>query len=339
MQTARTRAARAARWSALLALLVAVSLGLAAQGPQDRHEELMRRAGGEGPPLSEAELAELLEAFPPDQVDVNLVMIPVVVMDRKGRPVTGLTAADFRVYEAGRPQVITSFSEEADRPLRIALLVDVSGSMSHAGITEQLRTALLPLMRRVRIDRDKLLLLSFAGEEVVRHGGWNARPLTTLHRALSIPRGGRTALKDALAVAAGLMPRDPRERHAIVLVSDGVDNASRASVREVVDAARSVSSPVYVQALGGEARRIQAEGDEGSPLAPLRTIAVETGARFSVVGSLESAVEAAEALTSDLRHQYLLAYRPETPPDGSFRPIRVEIARRGLEARARQGYR
>ena len=112
-----------------------------------------------------------------------------------------------------------------------------------------------------------------------------------------------------------------------------------AGYADVVDAARSVSSPVYVHALGGQARRIQAERDPTSPLAPLREIAEATGARFAVVGDRETAVVAAEALTSDLRHQYLLAYRPKTPPDGSFRPIRVEVRKRGLEARARQGYR
>jgi VWFA-related protein len=219
------------------------------------------------------------------------------------------------------------------------LLIDVSGSMDQPQVTERLRTALLPLVRRIRVDTDRVLLLSFAAEGVTQHDDWTSRPLLTLQRALELPRFGRTALKDALGIAAGLMPRIPYERHAIVLVSDGVDNASSSSVAQVIDAARAVDTPVYVFALGDEARRIQERRSEASPLRPLRHVAEQTGARFFVIGGEEDARLAAEQLATDLRHQYVLAFEPESSPDGSFRPIRVVVRESGAVVRTRQGYR
>ncbi len=323
----------------LLASILAVSPPADATAPDPgRIEELMRRASGEGPALSDDELFELLAALPPDEIEVNLVMVPVVVLDEKGHPVTGLEAADFHITDSGRPQPISWFSEEGNRPLRIALLVDVSGSMDHPSVTQRMQEALLPLMRRLRLDTDQVLLLSFAGEGVTQHDDWNQRPLTTMHRALTIPRGGKTALTDALEISARLMPKNPHERHAIILVSDGLDNGGRSTTRQVIDAARSVDTPVYVIAIGDEARKIQERLDEASPLRPLRHVAEETGARFFVIGGAADAVAAADAVVADLRHQYVLAFRPESSPDGSFRPLIVRIDRPGLEIRTRAGY-
>jgi Ca-activated chloride channel family protein len=327
--------------AATLAALLAVGPAPAEESRADekRIEELMRRASGGGPALNDAELAELLRALPPDEIEVNLVMVPAVVYDRKGRPVRDLEADDFRLLEGGREQPLSWFSEEADRPLRIALLVDVSGSMDNPSVTERVRTALLPLARRIRVDRDLVLLLSFAAEGVTQHEEWNSHPLLTLRKALEIPRFGRTALTDALGIAAGLMPRVPYERHAIVLVSDGVDNASSSSTEAVIDVARAVDTPVYVFALGDEARKIQERQSPESPLRPLRHVAEQTGARFFVIAGPEDAERAAEELATDLRHQYVLAFQPEATRDGRFRPLTVEVSEPGLTVRTRPGYR
>ena len=323
---------------ALAALLAAAPPAMASKTDSGRIEELMRRASGEGSALTDDELQELLAALPPDEIEVNLVMVPVVVLDAKGHPVAGLALEDFEVTDSGRPQPISWFSEEGNRPLRIALLIDVFGSMDHPIVTDRLREALLPLMRRLRLDMDRLLLLSFAGSGVTQHDEWNRRPLTTLHRALTIPRGGKTALQDALEISARLMPKNPHERHAIVLVSDGLDNGSQSTTRQVIDAARSVDSPVYVIALGDEARKIHERLAEESPLQPLRHVAEQTGARFFVISDAADAAAAADALVADLRHQYVLAFRPESRPDGQFRPLIVRIDRPGLEIRTRTGY-
>ncbi len=292
-----------------------------------------------GESLTDAEIRQLMEVLPPEQVDVPLVMLPVVVVDRRGRAVDDLRERDFTVLEDGRPVELAWFRREASADLRLLLLVDASGSMRPAPEVARLRRALLPLMRRIR-PKDRIRLVSFARQGDVRvHGPWTSRAMLTLRGALEIPRGGRTAIADALVEAAALLPRAPIDRQAIVLISDGVDNASRETTAAVIDAARAVETPVYVLAVGGQGRRIAAERQPDGPLAGLRAIARETGGRLFVASDEKAAREAALRLEEDLRNQYWLAFRPSRPPDGRFRRLEVLLGRRGLHARTRSGYR
>ncbi|GAB4376131.1 MAG: hypothetical protein Kow0062_16040 [Acidobacteriota bacterium] len=328
----------------VLCLLAAPSLGQSADAVDEtaaraaRAQALAAKAAS-GAALTDAEIRELLEALPGERVDVPLVMLPVVVVDRRGRPIEDLRERDFTVLEDGRPVELTWFRRDASADLRLLLLIDASGSMRPPAAVERLRRALLPLMRRIH-RKDRLRLVSFARHGDVRvHGPWTSRAMLTLRRVLEIPRGGRTAIADALVEAAGMLPRAPVDRQAIVLVSDGVDNASRESFAAVIDAARAVETPVYVIAVGGQGRRIAAERTPDGPLAALRAIARETGGRFFVASDPAAAAEAARRIEDDLRHQYWLAFRPSRPPDGRFRRLEVRLARPGLTARTRSGYR
>ena len=324
---------------ALVALAALASPCAARSGSDAARARALLEKTARGESLTDAEIQELFSALPPETVDVPLVMLPVVVVDRRGRAVDDLRERDFSVLEDGRPVELSWFRREASADLRLLLLVDGSGSMRPAPAVERLRTALRPLMRRIR-PRDRVRLVSFARHGDVRaHGPWTARAMLTLRRALGIPRGGRTAIADALVEAAGMLPRAPLDRQAIVLVSDGVDNASHETTRAVIDAARAVESPVYVLAVGGQGRRIAAERDAGGPLAALRAIARETGGRFFVASDEQAARRAARRLEEDLRHQYWLAFRPSRPPDGRFRRLEVRLDRPGLKARTRSGYR
>jgi VWFA-related protein len=192
-------------------------------------------------------------------------------------------------------------------------------------------------MREVGLlDRVKLFSFSEGGVNV--HGDWTRRAMLVVRDALALPRGGRTAVADALLAAAAELPFAPRKRQALVLVSDGIDNASEASAEDVIDVARRLDAPVYVLAVGGEARRIQEKREEASPLAPLRAIARQTGGRFFLVSDREKSEEAAKTIRQDLRHQYWLAFTPSSPPDGRFRPIEVRARDRSLNVHARRGY-
>jgi VWFA-related protein len=333
---------RQVRLLATVALFAAAPLAAGAPEPEaDRAEaeRLLREVAAGRASLSDEELEAILEALPSEKVDVNLVMLPVVATDRRGRSVPGLEADDFEVIEHGvgeRP--LAWFSEESSRPFRIALLVDTSGSMSGERTTEQLRDALVPLAREVSLV-DKVKLLSFSDADVVERTDWTRRALSVVEQAIELPRGGRTALADALVVAAETLPPVPRERQAIVLVSDGMDNASSASVYEAVAAARSIDVPVYVLGIGGLGREIQDRLEMHSPLDLLETVAEQTGGRFFLVKDHEDALEAAGRIREDLRHQYWLAIHPSSPPDGRFRPLTVRVDRRNVEVRTRLGYR
>jgi VWFA-related protein len=206
---------------------------------------------------------------------------------------------------------------------------------------EQIRSVLRPLMREVR-RRDRVKLLSFSEGAVTVHTDWVRWPMTVLDRAASLRGSGRTALLDALAGAAARLPRLATERQAIVLVTDAIDNASRLPSSEVVAAARSVSAPVYVLALGGTARQIQVERGQAEGIERLRTIARQTGGRLFVVPGEEGEgpERAAARIRQDLRHQYLIGFEPAPGgEEGEIRPLEVDVDAPGAKVLARKGYR
>jgi len=302
-----------------------------------RARALLDRVNSGGPPLTDAELAEVMDGLPSEQVDVSMVMLAAVVVDRRGRPVRGLKARSFKVLEQGRARPISWFSEETDRPARILLLLDTSGSMGTPLQKQRTRDALETLFWKFR-SGDKLMMLSFAADGVQQHGGWTEEPFSLFDTAAALRREGRTAIIDALAEAAAQVPPAPGERQAIVLVTDGLDNSSEKEKADAVRAARAIGVPIYVVALVGEDRAIQEKRAQAPPLRPLREIARLTGGRFFLAKDFFETDKAAVAVRKDLRHQYWLGFKPLQPPDGNYRPIKVEVDRKGLDVLTRQGY-
>ena len=301
-------------------------------------EALLERAA-HGQALTDAELERILAETKVEEVDVRLVMVPIVVVDRRNRAIAGLVKDDFRVEDPpGRPRPISWFSEEMNRPFRLAVLLDVSESMSLDEMRRRLEEALVPLAREVGLV-DRIMLLTFSDFEVEKLTGWSDRPMAVVQDAIAAATHGRTAIVDALALAARQFPETPKERQAIVLVTDGMDNASQLTVDDAVEAARSVDVPVYVMLLGGLDRQIQARRYTGTPLEGLAEVAEQTGGRWFVVGDREQAELAAARVRDDLRHQYWLAFQPPGGRDGRFRPITVKVDKSGARVRTRAGYR
>jgi Ca-activated chloride channel homolog len=311
--------------------------GAAQPGDRSEVDRLLERAA-KGEQLTDAELDQVLASTPHEEVSVSMIMVPMVVVDHKGRPVGGLTVKDFKVEDLGKQRPITWFSEEMNRPFRMALLLDVSESMSLEVTRRRLEQALVPIGREVGLV-DRLMLLSFSDHGVQQRSGWSDRPMALIDDALRVAVHGRTAVVDALAAAAKQFPDAPKERQAIVLVTDGMDNASELTVADAVEAARAVDVPVYVLLLGGLDREIQNRRFTGSPLRGLEEVAEETGGRAFLIDDPAAAERAAAQIRDDLRHQYWLSFHPASPPDGRFRPIAVSVKRWGLRVRTRAGYR
>lgn len=335
------------RWTALAgALLAAVGMtaavaqntgDVARPGDRSATDRLLEKAA-RGGQLTDAELEQILAGTPHEEVRVSMIMVPVLAADRRGRPIPGLEAKDFEVRVEGRPQPITWFSEEMNRPFRIAVLLDVSESMSLDDIRARLEQALTPIAREVGLV-DRMMLLSFSDQGVQKRSGWSDRPMALVREALQVPMHGKTAIVDALATAAKEFPPSPRDRQAILLITDGLDNASELTVQDAVAAARDVNVPVYTILLGGQDRQIQTRRYTGSPLAGLQEIAEESGGRAFLVDGAEAAAEAAARIRDDLRHQYWLSFRPSPPPDGRFHRIEVLVKKWGASVRTRAGYR
>lgn len=262
--------------------------------------------------------------------DVELVPLNVSVLDSHRQFIDGLTADDFSVYDNGRERDVVFFGPSA-LPVDVALLLDVSGSMG----------APLPLIKRAAlgfIDRlrpgDRAAVVGFARHVRVLEGLTSDRAV--LNTALDglDPRGS-TALFDALYVMAQQLERDRAEtrvirRQAIVILSDGYDTASHVSFDDAAARVRRLGATVYTIAPqpietgnpdrdGGKSRR-ESEFH-------LRTLTRDTGGRSFVIGDKSTLPDIYATVAAELRHQYTLAFKPETPgPGSSLRQLVVRLA-------------
>jgi VWFA-related protein len=175
------------------------------------------------------------------------VRVPVSVLDRRGQPVLGLQGRDFRVIDEGRRQAITYFSGER-RPLRLALALDVSGSMDDK--MGKVAAALRHFINLLE-PADEVLVITFSSGVYVDQGFTSDREvLERVFTRLDAAQG--TALFDAAIAAIGHVAPGPAESKAVVLVTDGQDTASHATFEEVREVARRSEVPVFSLGLGDE---------------------------------------------------------------------------------------
>ncbi|HZM51859.1 MAG TPA: VWA domain-containing protein [Vicinamibacteria bacterium] len=176
------------------------------------------------------------------------VRVPVSVLDKQGRPILGLHGADFTIAEDGRRQEVTFFSGER-RPLRIALALDVSTSMSTKmrEVSEALRH-FIDLLE----PADEIMVLTFSADLHVEQDFTSDRDL--LERVFSrLQPASGTALYDAAIEAIRRVAPGPAESKAVVLVTDGMDTASQASFEELREVARRSEVPVFSLGIGSDA--------------------------------------------------------------------------------------
>ncbi len=280
--------------------------------------------------------------LPEFRVASDRVMLAATAVDERGRVVEDLKPGEFRVFEDGRQQMLVHFGKARATPARILLLVDASGSMGGTSRTASTRMAVVQLLAALGPE-DAVALASFDHEyreEVA---------LTRDHDKImagfdALTRFGSTALHDALDRASRKLVT-AEGRRAVVVLTDGVDTASRASADEVIERSRALDVPIYAMTV------LSPLDDPASPLfsgrerpaAPTagnlvlaRYAALSGGAAFAVsdFGSLR---DAAHRIASELGHQYLLGYDPpEGPP--RFRRVQVRSTRKGISVRTRSGY-
>jgi VWFA-related protein len=208
--------------------------------PEQQHQRPRRAGLTTSVPDTAAVSAPVGEEVSEDEVvrvDTQLIPVPVVVRDREGRPLTGLTAADFQVYEDDRPQRVASFAT-TDTPFEVALLLDTSGSTrEEIALIRRAANAFIEALR----PGDRVAVLSFgtAVAGTSKHAAVEVQSYLTDDRAAlrnaieSIGASNGTPYYDALARAAQDVFRDPAEpelrgRRALVALTDGVDSTSEA---------------------------------------------------------------------------------------------------------------
>lgn len=268
-------------------------------------------------------------------VQVGLVVLPVTVQGRKGHAVADLAARNFRVLDDGRPQKITLFEPE-DVPAAVGLVVDDSGSMGSkqgevATAAVQFADSSNPLDQMFVVYFNDAVFLGLpVGSSFTSDPAQLARSFS------SIMARGKTALYDAIALALDHIGQSRLERKALVVVSDGGDNASRHSLRQVLEMAEKSNVAIYTIGLFDPSQMDQ------DPRA-LRRLAKVTGGQAYLPSSVSEVSSLTRQIAGDIRHQYTLGYVPEYSSSGQkYHAIRVTVQgppRDGrLHVRTRSGY-
>ncbi|MGD9562262.1 MAG: VWA domain-containing protein [Pyrinomonadaceae bacterium] len=284
------------------------------------------------------------QATPPDnkprkveRIRTDLVSLTLTVTDLYGRYVSGLTKNAFTIIDNDQEQEITYFSD-ADAPVSVGVLFDVSGSMSGDKI-QKARSALKRFIASSH-PSDEYFLIAFNSRaqllmDRTRDGEALLQKLTLVE-----PRQN-TALYDAVYLGIERVTRGTHQKRALLIISDGQDNASRYNFGEVRRLMRE--SDVVTYAVG-----IIDQGDMGSSIgmqgqAFLDELTSVTGGKSFYPTSNVEMDEIFERIALELRHQYSIGYTPsDFQPDGKWRKVKVKIKPpRGLPrltVRGREGY-
>jgi Ca-activated chloride channel family protein len=254
------------------------------------------------------------------RVDVDLVLVPVTVTDQMNRLVTALDKEDFTLYEGEERQEIRYFSTE-DAPISIGLIVDLSGSMGnkidsvHAAVDEFFKNA---------NPQDDYFVVTVS--DTPRLLANTTQSIGTIQEKLaSAPPGGCTALLDAIYMAESKLRSARYQRRALLIISDGGDNVSRYTLREIKALVQEADAEVYAIGLFDGLPFIKTiEEKFGRHL--LSQVTEASGGRTIPVGNLAKLPQVAATISRELRSQYVLGYRPKKGPrDGKWRKIKVRV--------------
>jgi Ca-activated chloride channel homolog len=283
--------------------------------------------GGDKPESNDQEATRII-------VPVNEVNVVFTVTDRHNRYVKDLAKADFRVVDDEKPvPVIRSFRHETDLPLQVGLLIDASNSIRDRFKFEQ-ESAIEFLNDTIRRRYDQAFVIGFDEKPEL------TQDLTDNMEALSkgvrmLHPGGGTALYDALYYASRdkllKSAQSDSVRRAIILVTDGDDNASHVTREEAIEMALRADVIVYTISTNFP------DGGAGDKV--LQRIADATGGRAFQPFQLSDVANAFIQIQDDLRSQYALSYHPpDFAHDGRYRTIEITANHRGLKVRSRSGY-
>lgn len=250
---------------------------------------------------------------------VELVLVPVTVMDERHRIVTGLSQNNFHLYEDKRPQSIKNFWRE-DEPVSVGILLDVSGSMQSR--IDRARDAVLALLKSSNPE-DEFFLVTFADRpSLIQDFTQNVDDIQS-ELVFTRPKG-YTSLLDAIVMAVNNMKKARYRRKALVIISDGGDNRSRYTEKDVKSLVKEADIMVYsIAVFGTELRTI--EERLGPEL--LASVSEVTGASAYVLDNPDQLSQITEHIALELRNQYVLGYAPAgSRHDGKWRKIKVRLA-------------
>jgi len=313
-------------------------------------------------------ISHLAGQTPTDDVDVvrvntDVTNLPFTVMDKQRRFITTLNVEDIRVLEDGVQQQLFTFQRETDRPLAIAFLIDVSISQQNT-LGDEKAAARGFIESAIHSNKDQVAVIPFTGQAFLEApltrdvlGVYKVlqqvdvaipayqgagRPLSGIPTGPGLPatpQEGTTAIWDAVALASSqvLAKTHDQRRRAIILLTDGLDTASRLRRSDAINEVLAAEAVVYAIGIG------DSKG-EGVNKGVVRELAERTGGRAFFPKKTDGLQSAFAEIEKELRTQYLIAYSSTNKKrDGAYRRITVEVTNpelknEKLEVRHRPGY-
>ncbi|MCW5962918.1 MAG: VWA domain-containing protein [Bryobacterales bacterium] len=303
------------------------------------------------PPASEAQDAIITDSGAIISMDVQVVNILASVRDRKGKFVSDLSKENFVLKEDGKPQEIRYFSAEANLPLTLGLIIDVS--VSQENLIEEEKRSAQAFIEHVIDDNDLAFVITFGPDTRLEQDLTSSRrlltkslqnvqvrgaaysPVTPGTNPNSVPRG--TVLFDAVYLAANEILRPTVGRKALVLITDGIDQGSKVDINAALREAQL--SDVVVYSILHYDMGFYGPFSLGTADYDLGKMARETGGTLFKPKRNQPLSEIFQAIQDELRNQYSIGYTPtNSNQDGSFRQIDLSTAQKGLKVQTRRGY-
>jgi VWFA-related protein len=254
------------------------------------------------------------------RVDTNLVLVPVTVSNPYNQPVTGLEKEHFKIFDDKVEQAIVHFSMD-DEPVAVGLVFDVSGSMGNK--LRESRQAAAEFFKTANKE-DEFFLVEFSDQpRLVNSLGSSVEEIQ--NQLTFSPSKGRTALLDAVFLAMHEMRKSQKNRKALLIISDGGDNASRYTESELRSLVRE--SDVMIYAIGvyeSMANRSRTPEEQMGP-GLLNDLCEQTGGRH-FPADISELPDVAAKIGVELRNRYVLGYIPtDQQHDGRYHPVVVKV--------------
>lgn len=283
-----------------------------------------------------------------ENLAVDYVIIPFTALGSKGIPMTDIQPREVSLYVDNFPVALDMFELSMNAPVSWTILFDASGSMGLAGKMEAAKAAINALIAR-RYEGDDFALYVFDSKKTARELVPYTENPAAITRALDVVKPwGKTAFYDALSDMPERSELGRNASRAILLLSDGIDNASKMTRQDIEALMEGVATPIYAFALRepgekdavGTKSMAPADNPEmGWNLDLLEELAVTTGGQTFVGNRPETLAVAMDSIAKVLRAQYLIGFSPTGKGAVKYRRILVKLARRTQSLRVRAGYR
>ncbi|GAC1437389.1 MAG: hypothetical protein NVSMB68_09340 [Thermoanaerobaculia bacterium] len=264
-----------------------------------------------------------------EEIDVNLVELPVSVTDASGAPVADLKQEDFSIFESKKQQKISAFNFASNLPISVGMLLDHSGSMLPR--IAAARTAAIQFFRDILRPTDRAFFGAFAFD--ARNLAPFVSDIGSLEQQVnsSPEAAGGTSLYDA--IVTGLYRfRSLQGRKALLIITDGEDTTSRLSYDEMLTYVRASRVPLYF--IGVSLGFTDVGG-----IGKMKALAAETGGVAYFIRDVRGLKDTYSQLEKDLRSQYLLSYYTQsTKEDQGYRTVEVKVTRPEAHVRTIRGF-